>query len=496
MSNLAEFFLNNIPEVYFFYGLSFFSMGLAVLLEAGHTSELDFASALRPLAGFGLLHGSHEWIEMFLILHPEISQNPDNTWITPFRLAMLAISFIFLVLFGAGLISGPARSRTKWSMILMVAFFWGVGLAWVNFTQPAGASRILAADVYTRYSLAIPGAVLTVWGLALQRQKFFQAGMRSFGNDVAMAAVAFGLYGGIGQLFASSSVIFPSYYLNADLFVRTFGIPIQVFRAMMAAMAAFFIIRSLRAFEVENRRQIESLREAQLAERQRLEATRAELLHRTVKAQETERQRIARELHDETGQTLTALGMGLRALSTSIPNNPERAIHQAQQLEAVATSGIEELQRLVSGLHPPQLDDLGLIAALRWYCQETQERYNLPVTLSVQNTGPKLPEDVRVVLFRIAQEALTNIIRHANAKQALVQLENTPDHFWICVEDNGCGFDTQATLDSIDMDYPHWGLLGMMERASLIQAACQIISRPGLGTRVEVEWRREQDLHA
>jgi signal transduction histidine kinase len=169
---------------------------------------------------------------------------------------------------------------------------------------PVGKNQTLAADVYTRYSLAIPGAALTVWGLLVQRRKFFQAGMSGFGRDVSLAALAFGLYGGIGQLFASPSAIFPSPYINAEVFLRWFGFPIQVFRAAMACLAAVFIIRSLRAFEVESRRREEKLRDEQGAEQHRLEELRSELLHRTVQAQESERQRIARELHDETGPTI------------------------------------------------------------------------------------------------------------------------------------------------------------------------------------------------
>jgi signal transduction histidine kinase len=106
------------------------------------------------------------------------------------------------------------------------------------------------------------------------------------------------------------SNVFPSNFLNAENFLGWFGFPIQFFRSVMACIAAIAIISSLRAFEEETRRQIETLSNAQLAEHKRLELLRGELLRRTVRAQELERQRIARELHDELGQTLTALSAG------------------------------------------------------------------------------------------------------------------------------------------------------------------------------------------
>jgi signal transduction histidine kinase len=491
VNTLSDFFINNIIVVYFFYGLSFFSMGLAIFLEVGHSSELDFARALRPLAGFGLVHGSHEWFEMFLLMNPEVANSPACPWISAARIILLAASFLMLLAFGARLIIGPGRTRFELSLMIIVILIWALGLLWVFQTQPSDCTPVVAADVYTRYALAIPGAALTAWGLILQRRRFIQAGMSSFGRDVALAALAFGLYGGVGQLFASPSTLFPSNYLNADVFILWFGFPIQVFRAIMACFAAIFIIRSLRAFEEENQRRIESLRDAQISERQRLEAIRGELLHRTVKAQESERQRIARELHDETGQTLTALGMGLRGLSEMIGNKPQRAVQQAQQLETVAVHGLEELQRMVSGLHPPQLDDLGLLAALRWYAGEITEHFGLPVNLNYLSNDPPLPPEMRVVFFRIAQEAITNIIRHSGASQASIFLDVNAEEAYLRVDDNGQGFNVEKTLSSAESGRPCWGLLGMIERASLIGGECTIQSEPGHGTYVELRVRRE-----
>ena len=473
-----------IIVVYFFYGLSFFCMGLSILLEIGHPSELDFAHALRPLAGFGLVHGSHEWFEMFLLIFPGIAANPANWWIGPLRLILLASSFLMLVAFGARLIAGPSRRRLKTLILLSVTAVWVSGLFWVMVAQPPGQSKIIAADVYTRYSLAIPGAVLTAWGLILQQRRFIKMGMPVFGRDMLIAALAFGLYGAVGQLFASPSAIFPSAYLNNQIFLRWFGFPVQLLRATASAVIAIAIIHSLRAFEVENRKRLQDLRNAQLAEQKRLELLRAELLHRTVKAQEAERQRIARELHDETGQSLTALAMGLHSLAETIPSHPQKAIQNARQLEELAENGIGELQRLVSGLHPPQLDDLGLIAALRWYIGEMKNRFGLDVHLETKETVCRIPAEMRTVLFRVAQEALTNTVRHSNATRAVVYLSRTEDEVNLRVEDNGQGFDVRSMLAEAT-DQPCWGLLGMIERASLVDGECKIQSAPGQGTVVQ-----------
>jgi signal transduction histidine kinase len=312
--------------------------------------------------------------------------------------------------------------------------------------------------------------------------------MKSFGNDVTVAALAFLLYGAVGQLFSSPSAIFPSQYINSSSFLNWFGFPVQVFRALMATVVAVFIIRSLRASEIESQRQIAELREMQMAERMAYEEARAELLHRTVKAQESERQRIAQELHDGTGQTLTGLGMGLRALAENIGSDPQRAIQQTQQLEKLTTNGVEELQRMVSGLHPPQLEDLGLVAALRWYADEISRHSNLKIIVNGSGDDQSLPQEVRTVFFRIAQEAVTNTLRHAEASQVLLNFECNEHSCFLRVEDDGCGFQVEKTLK--DTTKPHWGLLGMQERAALIQGNLVVESSPGFGTLVMVEWLR------
>jgi signal transduction histidine kinase len=482
---MADFFTRNIILVYFFYGLSFFVMGLAILLESGHSSKLDFARALRPLIWFGLIHGCHEWLEMFLIIRNRISGPNEPSWVLPVRLIALAASFLFLIAFGARLITGVEKRRLYIAMLSVITAIWVIGLLGVLFNQSTALTRAVAADVYTRYALAIPGAFLAAFGLTLQRRRFINIGMPAIGRDVLLAAVAFGIYG-LAQLFANPSIIFPSEYINSDLFLRWFGFPIQVLRAGAATMAAVFITRSLRAFEVESNQRIEELRDAQVAEQERLDALKAELLHRTVIAQESERQRIARELHDETGQTLTALGMGLRGMSEMISTNRNRAIEQANQLEKLAMEGVEELQRMVSGLHPPQLDDLGLLAALRWYANDINTRFGITINIVNHGAKPQVSSDIKSVIFRIAQEAITNVVRHANASVIDIQLDYSPDNIYLRVEDNGQGFNTDVVLKKKPGKPTAWGLLGMVERAALVSGTCNIFSQPGKGTLIEV----------
>lgn len=483
---MAEFFSAHIPEVFFIYGLSFFSMGLVIWLEASRSPEIEFSRALRPLGFFGLVHGTHEWFEMYLLVLVEQARpTPPTEMVVLIRIFLLATSFMLLIAYGSRLITGPQKNRLYFGIILTTSLIYLAGLLLVLTSGQTAAVRYSAADVYTRYSLAIPGAALTAWGLILQQRKLTASGLQRYGNNLVFAALAFALYGGIGQSFAAPADILNDAWLTTQSFLRIFEFPVQAFRMLMATFIAIFIIRSLRAIEVMASHQINELREAKVRETQKLQELSAELLHRTVRAQESERQRIARELHDDTGQVLTALSLGLSGLAITIERNPGRAKQQANHLQSLAAAGINDLQRLVSGLHPPQLDDLGLMAALRWYAGNIRSQYGMDVQVVSEGDKIGLPDDMRLTIFRITQEAITNAARHSGASSATVTVQRTDKNMLITVEDHGSGFDADATL-ARGKAGECWGLMGMIERAALLKGECKIFSQPGKGTRVEI----------
>ena len=265
----------------------------------------------------------------------------------------------------------------------------------------------------------------------------------------------------------------PSTVINQDLFLRTFGFPIQLLRAGAAVVSAWAIIRFLRSFEFETQRKIAALQEEQLHEAQRREALHGKLLKQIVSAQEAERQRIARELHDATGQSLTAIGLGLRGISNTLRQDTDKAAENLRQLEGLVARSLDELQRLIADLRPSHLDDLGLPAALRWYAGEVQSR--MPLNITVEINGEPRPIDpvANTALFRVAQEALTNVVKHAQATKATVRLSYLPSVVMLQVEDDGCGFDVRAQAQR-----PAWGLLGMEERATLLGGNVVIQSQP------------------
>lgn len=228
---------------------------------------------------------------------------------------------------------------------------------------------------------------------------------------------------------------------------------------------------------VENARLYEELR--------REEALRRQLLERVITVQEEERKRIARELHDQTGQPLTSLIMTLRGLSRVGSMAEVRA--SLADLRSTAAQAVKQVHDLALELRPAVLDDLGLLAALRHYLRDYQDRLRIPVDLQVLGLdSERLVPEMETALYRIAQEALSNVARHSQARSVSVLLESRDTSVVLIVEDDGVGFDVRGLMGRPPYD-GNLGLLGMRERASLVGGTLTIESTPGTGTAVFAE---------
>jgi PAS domain S-box-containing protein len=221
-----------------------------------------------------------------------------------------------------------------------------------------------------------------------------------------------------------------------------------------------------------------------LTERKQAEAerTRAEVLSRLVFAQEDERRRIGREMHDQFGEQLTALTLRIRMLKDAVGENAGLRTH-VESLAKIAERLDRDVDHLVWELRPTALDDLGLRAALANYVQNWSDRVGIAATVHTSGLlDYRLTPDAETALYRIAQEALTNVAKHARAKNVEVILERRADHVLLAIEDDGVGFDPAAGEDRGQA----FGLLGMQERAALVGATLEIESSSGQGTTVLV----------
>ncbi|MEK6753765.1 MAG: HAMP domain-containing protein [Chloroflexota bacterium] len=209
------------------------------------------------------------------------------------------------------------------------------------------------------------------------------------------------------------------------------------------------------------------------------EVLRRQLMEKVITTQEDERRRIARELHDSTSQNLTSLIVGLRMMEAQCAHCASPT--KASDLRQVASRTLDEVHDLSMRLRPRVLDDLGLAAALERLAHEWQARYKIPADIVIQ-LSERLPGDVETAIYRIVQETLTNIARHARAKSASILIERHNDVVRAIVEDDGVGFDVNANHGE-----RHLGLLGMRERAELLDGTLTIESAPEHGTSIFIE---------
>jgi len=200
-------------------------------------------------------------------------------------------------------------------------------------------------------------------------------------------------------------------------------------------------------------------------------------------AQEEERKRIARELHDETSQALASLLIALERIDAAIPpdlSDLKVRLTAARQLAVQTLSG---LRALIADLRPLLLDDLGLVPAIRWFATERLESQGIDVDFRIGDGIPRLPAQVETALFRIAQEAIANIVKHAEASQVKIELTCKRD-LVLAIEDDGVGLDLESPIDYDGLQ--HLGLFGIRERAIAMGGTSTFTSIPRQGSRVQV----------
>lgn len=216
------------------------------------------------------------------------------------------------------------------------------------------------------------------------------------------------------------------------------------------------------------------------------ERMRGQLLDKVIVAQEEERRRIARELHDDTCQSLAALGIGLEDVEEKLPESAQAARSSLGRLKEQVRGTLREVRTLALNLRPSMLDDLGLVMAIDWYAKEQLPRRGLEVKLDLDGVQGCLTPPMETVLFRITQEALTNVVKHSGASVATVRMRVIGKSVILEVEDDGLGFDAERMLGPSGPRHS-LGLHSMSERATLSGGSFRVLSSPGQGTRIRVE---------
>jgi signal transduction histidine kinase len=312
--------------------------------------------------------------------------------------------------------------------------------------------------------------------------------------------------GALGSVFAFTDIQAFSGTPNADLFaaldIRTIARARMVREDCLLGTLDVFVFGRERRFTSDELILLEGLA-AQAAQAlanaslyealQREERARGELLHEIITTQERERMRIARELHDETSQSLSALMVGLATARVALVEKAENVEDHLNDVRCIAEGMLDNMHRLISDLRPSLLDDLGLVPAITWYGESRLNPLGIVFSVDQDSLRDRLSPSLETALFRIVQEAVTNVVRHAQASRVKVRLGFEAGIVTLRVEDNGQGF-VSALLES-DSDHKHFGLRGMQERVGILKGEFRLETAPGQGTviTVRVPWSREDE---
>jgi PAS domain S-box-containing protein len=216
-----------------------------------------------------------------------------------------------------------------------------------------------------------------------------------------------------------------------------------------------------------------------ISERKRLEETLSSVTHRLIEAQEEERARIARELHDDTSQRLALLAVEIAQLKKDIPHATDDVLRRLDELWKTTAEIATDLQSLSHKLHSSKLEYLGIIPAMRSFCEEFGKQQKVKVEFGSHDMARSVPPDISLCLFRVLQEALHNSAKHSRVRHFRVQLRGTSGEIHLTVSDSGVGFDPEKTLKGQGL-----GLTSMKERLKLVNGEISIESQPKRGTTI------------
>jgi signal transduction histidine kinase len=474
----------NYLLMYFIYGLAFFSMGLAMALEGSRSPDVAEATLLKPLAMFGILNAINQWLEIVIL--PGIwMEIPTPRPLLLIKLSFLALSFAALTAFGVQAYR-PARRQVAASLYVSLGFLLvyilAIGLDHIIpwETKP---NCLRCADAQARYFLALPGALLAALALRNHARKN-RTTNAALANAYRLAAWGFALFA-LTQIFPPRAEVYPAPFINAELFQQITGIPIQLIGTLLALFTMGSLIHASHIAEKGRRQELHKAQQEKLAALEQVQdellkrrALRKDLFRHIVLAQEEERGRISRELHDDTAQILTAASLNMAALKTVVGDN-SKAVTLLERSQNLCQEMSQALYRMVHDLRPAQLDDFGLVPALRHLTEEKWFSRKIAITFEATGDPRRVDPVIETVLFRVAQEALTNILRHAHTDTASLRILFEKDQITLTVADQGAGFIPALKGQG-------FGLAGINERVELINGKVEIDSAPGKGTTVTV----------
>lgn len=467
-SFLQQFFNVNRPLVLFVYGLAFFLLGLAILLQSRQHSRLILARSLHWLAIFGVTHGLYEWGDVFIPLQTTYLAVPIIALLRISQAGVLAFSFTALFQFGINLLRPLPKAWIwlRWLPVL-VLLLWSL-VALLTLTRFATSLPIwlTLTNISARYFIGLPAALLAAYGLRYQTEKLIAPFREpTVLRMLQLASLSLAIYAFLAGLLVPPAPFFPARWVNDLCLERQVGIPVIVFRSGVGFILMIAMVRALEIFDLEIERKLSALEEAQILT--------------------AERERIGRDLHDRTLQSIYAVGLLLKAARRQLhlPTN-DRVTQGMVQAEQTLEQAITEIRQHIAELRT-QPTSLNLTDGLRQLVHNSALSSIAEVELQIELPTDQFSHHAQVRhVLAIAGEALSNVARHAGAQHVQVNAYWATGQLYLKIIDDGHG---------IPADYvPGYGLRNMHERAQLLGGELTVESAAERGTslRLCVPWEK------
>jgi signal transduction histidine kinase len=458
-----QFFDQNQIIILFTYGQVFFLLGLAIAWQSRRHSRLDLARSLGWLGAFGLIHGLHEWGDIFIPIQAEYLSRAWVETLSMVQVCLLAFSFACLFQFGAETLrSLYPRMRAIQIVPAGLLIAWATAFLWSSqVTRGDAAQLIVYANIWARYLMALPGAALSGLALIQQTRHRVQAGhFVHMSRPFRVAGATLILYAVLGGLVVPAARFFPADLLNVDTVTDVLGVPPQVLRSVAGLVLVISIVRGLEIFEVEIDRRIEDIERSQI------------LI--------AERERVSRELHDGAIQTVYTAGLIAESIRNKMDNDT-----LAKRMDRVISAlqhAIQDLRQFVIELEPSQTGE-GLVEGFHRLAQDPTFQSLIDMKISIDCDESEHFSPVRAThVLAITKEALANAARHAHARNVWVTATHLDGQLEVIVTDDGMGFPDEYRTG--------FGLRNMRDRARLLGGTLQIEPMSGQGTQItlSVPW--------
>ncbi len=465
MISLASFFDLNKEIILFTYGLVFFVLGFAVILQTRQSSRLDLARSLRWLAAFGITHGFDEWGDLFIPIQAHYLNASVIKFLQILQLILLAVSFACLFEFGVAVLRPLGRARWLHGFAASLLLVWVVVIFFIILPfQLDVPTWYRTANALARYLIGFPAAVLAAYGLwEHTSRRIAPLNAPRIVNTLRIVVIGLAIYAVLGGLIPPPVDFFPGNLVNSQTFMQFIGVPVVVFRSAAGLVIAVAIIRALEIFDLETQRRIESLEQQRIID--------------------ADHQRLARDLHDGAIQKVYTAGLlvesasGLAKAKSEIGLRLERALvvlndsiadlrHNLAELDTHSPASSEPFQQLLQQLvEDPHYNSL----------------VNISFEMELPENSPLSPRRTEHV-FAIVHEAMSNIARHAHARNVKIRVQDLGKSLQIVIKDDGIGLSTDAQ--------PGYGFRNMRDRARLLNGRLDF-SRPnnkGTTVTLKIPW--------